>query len=291
MSKTVLLALALVLLIPAPASAQQGSAGRNIEVTGLIEKPEVTTYQYGTHATTDEASGKRYALMSEEKRLLDRYVGERATVYGTTVPGFEDGAVEGGPPLVRVERAEPASDSASGERVRVEISLVIEGEAPEDVSFYVESSAGGEVICTTDADVIAQAGYPECRSGANEVEIPAPEGEPFDYRILKSQGAALSQETVSEGSETASDSLVIEATYSFDREERATPVPGGGDKDLNADGVVNTADGQLAAEVSDAARITAASSGQPVLPVTGGPPLLPLALLLAAGLLAHRLVR
>lgn len=62
--------------------------------------------------------------------------------------------------------------------------------------------------------------------------------------------------------------------------------PGGGGKDLNADGAVNADDGQLAAEISDAARTTAA--GQPVLPVTGRSPLLPL--LLVAGLLAHRLL-
>ena len=53
--------------------------------------------------------------------------------------------------------------------------------------------------------------------------------------------------------------------------------------------VADTADGQLAAEISDAARITAAAAGQPVLPATGGPPLLPL--LLTLGLLAYRLLR
>lgn len=258
----------------------------------MIERLEITTYQYGTHATTDESSGKRYALTSEEEGLLDRYIGERATVYGATVPGFEDGAVEGGPPLIRVERVEPATDGASGERVGVDVSLVIEGEMPENVSFYVESSAGGGVICTTDADVIRQAGYPECRSGTNEAEIPAPKGEVFDYKILKSQGAALSQETVSEGSEVAAEGLVVEASYSFDGEESTAPGTGEG-KDLNADGAVNAADGQLAAAISDAARATAEGTGQPVLPVTGGPPILPLAvtLLLTSGLLARHVLR
>ncbi len=49
------------------------------------------------------------------------------------------------------------------------------------------------------------------------------------------------------------------------------------------------AGGQPAAETSDAARITAAGAGQPVLPATGEPPLLPL--LLALSLLAYRLLR
>lgn len=62
-------------------------------------------------------------------------------------------------------------------------------------------------------------------------------------------------------------------------------MPGGGGKDLNADDAVN-ADGQFVAEISAAARTTAAEAGQPVLPVIGDPPLL-----LVAGLLAHWLLR
>ena len=30
-----------------------------VEVTGMIEKPEITSYMYGTHAVTDEVSGAR----------------------------------------------------------------------------------------------------------------------------------------------------------------------------------------------------------------------------------------
>ncbi len=64
-----------------PVSVQQGSAaGRSVEVTGLLERPGIDTYQYGTHTTTDEASGKRYALASDKEGLLDPYVGERATL-------------------------------------------------------------------------------------------------------------------------------------------------------------------------------------------------------------------
>jgi hypothetical protein len=73
----------------------------------VIEKPEITSYMYGTHAITDEASGTRYALRSEEEGLLDRYVGRRVTVSGTPVPGYE-GGLEGGPPLLSVTSVEPA---------------------------------------------------------------------------------------------------------------------------------------------------------------------------------------
>src|SRR4051794_8224483 len=70
--KATILAVVLILFVAAPASAQQGagagqekSSSRTIAVTGVIEKPEITSYMYGSHAITDEASGKRYALRSE----------------------------------------------------------------------------------------------------------------------------------------------------------------------------------------------------------------------------------
>ena len=82
-----------------------------VEVTGMIEKPEITSYMYGTHAVTDEVSGARYALRSEEEELLDRYTGRRATVHGNVVSGYESG-LEGGPPLLEVNQVEPAATNA-----------------------------------------------------------------------------------------------------------------------------------------------------------------------------------
>jgi hypothetical protein len=76
--------------------------------TGVLERPEVTTYMYGTHAITDETSGTMYALRSEDEGLLDGYVGQRVTVHGTLVAGYENGQVEGGPPLLNVTRVESA---------------------------------------------------------------------------------------------------------------------------------------------------------------------------------------
>ena len=82
-------------------AAASGSA------TGVLEKPEITTYQYGTHAITDDASGAGYALASASVNL-DDYVGQRVTVYGVAAPGYEDGQVEGGPPLLSITRVETA---------------------------------------------------------------------------------------------------------------------------------------------------------------------------------------
>jgi hypothetical protein len=106
MKKLAVLAAMLGLVL---AAASLASAQESVVATGLIERPEITTYMYGTHAMTDEVSGTFYALTSEEEGLLDSYVGQRVTVYGTLVPGYESGQVEGGPPLLNVTWVEPAS--------------------------------------------------------------------------------------------------------------------------------------------------------------------------------------
>lgn len=75
---------------------------------GVLEREGITSYMYGTHTITDVSSGIRYALRSEDEELLDSYAGQRVTVHGTLVPGYENGQIEGGPPLLKVTRVEPA---------------------------------------------------------------------------------------------------------------------------------------------------------------------------------------
>jgi hypothetical protein len=96
---------------PAPPNASPPSEDEpdsSEQATGVLKKLEITSFQYGTHSITDEASGTFYALKSEDEELLDSYVGQRVTVYGTLVPGYENGQIEGGPPLLNVTRVEPA---------------------------------------------------------------------------------------------------------------------------------------------------------------------------------------
>ena len=81
---------------------------------GSLERLEATTFQYGTHAITDEASETFYALRSEVLDL-DAHADQRVTVYGTLVPGYENGQVESSPPLLKVTRVEPAGDPSDGE--------------------------------------------------------------------------------------------------------------------------------------------------------------------------------
>ncbi len=76
--------------------------------TGVLKRQGITFYMYGTHTITDVSLGVMYALRSEDQELLDTYVGQRVTVHGTLVPGYENGQVEGGPPLLKVTRVEPA---------------------------------------------------------------------------------------------------------------------------------------------------------------------------------------
>jgi hypothetical protein len=178
-----LIATAMVALAPVPAFAQQNPGTEQeptpqaVVVTGVLEKPEAMSHVYSTHTITDEVSDALYALQSEEEGLLDDNSDRRVTVYGTLVSGYENGAVEGGPPLLNLARVEP-SDPELG-------------------------------------------------------------------------------------------------------------------VDLNEDGVVDEADGEFAAEISDAARVASDEAGQPVLPATGGPtpPIGGVALLLVAGLLARYVLR
>ena len=234
-----------------------------ISATGIIEEPGMTTYMYGTHAITDEKTGTPYALTSEDVDL-DAYAGEKVRIYGAPVPGYEGGEIEGGPALLEVGEVEPMAD-ASGEETSVNFELLIEGEVPEDYSFYVETSVGdGGVICTTDSAVVQEAGYPECRPDAiNTVKLPLPDGETFNYRVLRSRGTELSSFVLAEGSEVAEDGLTIEAFYSAAND----PVNG---EDINEDGTTNEADGELAAGTSEAAD-AATASDEAVLPETGGP--------------------
>ena len=89
---TVLAVMVVTMALAAPALAQE-----SVTATGAIEKLGITTYQYGTHGVTDEASGAFYGLSSDVVDL-DAYTGQRVTVYGALVPGYEGGHVEGGHP-------------------------------------------------------------------------------------------------------------------------------------------------------------------------------------------------
>lgn len=187
----------------------------------------------------------------------------------------------------------------SGEKVNGTFRLTLNGEAPENVSFWVETGAGGEggVICTTDAAMV-ETGIDECRDGGavNEMTYAAPADGDIEYRIVGSQGAELSREVIAEGSTVAEEGFVVEASYTFSDEpvggepEGTTPDEDNGaagdqygDESGNADGNNDSGD-------KNNKKGSEASPG--VLPDTGGasPTVVVGALLLmaAGGFLAYR---
>jgi hypothetical protein len=89
-----------------PETAPEAGSAR--AATGVLERQGITFYMHGTHTITDVSLGIRYALRSEDEELLDSYVGQRVTVHGTLVPGYENGQMEGGSPLLKITRVEPA---------------------------------------------------------------------------------------------------------------------------------------------------------------------------------------
>ena len=131
----------------------------------MIEEPGITTYMYGSHAVTNEASGERYALRSEEEGLLADSTGRRTTVSGTLVPGYENGAVEGGPPLVQVDQVTSAAgalNSANGADVNGDGAVdEADGEFAAAVSDAARSNsekAGQPVLPATGGPVLALLG-------------------------------------------------------------------------------------------------------------------------------------
>ena len=156
-------AIALAMVVPAFAQRDTGQepASQTVTVTGVIEKPEVTSYMYGTHAITDEASGTRYALRSEEEGLLDGYTDRRVTVYGTSVSDYENGAIEGGPPLLDVARVDSA-DPSDPENPELGVDLNGDGVVDEaDGEFAATvSDAAKSAVDKADQTVLPATGGP-----------------------------------------------------------------------------------------------------------------------------------
>lgn len=136
--------------ISATYEAGSNPGGERITLTGIVERPEATTYQYGTHAITD-VTQNYYALQSASVDL-DAHVGRSVTVFGTLVPGYESGQVEDGPPLVEVTRVVP-TEEPDDYKVTLDFELATEGPPPSGTSFFGFIPAeGGISTQLTDPD-------------------------------------------------------------------------------------------------------------------------------------------
>lgn len=142
MKRLILLATMLALAVAPPALSQTATdqyredpPGEPVAATGVIEKPGGTTFQYGTHAMTEEATGVFYALESNQINL-DDYTGERVTVFGTI--SLEAGELEGGPALIDVGRVEPAqADGGPGFQPRTVQTTITE--IGDGSTFFIEN--------------------------------------------------------------------------------------------------------------------------------------------------------
>jgi hypothetical protein len=98
--------------------------------------------------------------------LLSDSNGRRATVSGTLVPDYENGAVEGGPPLIEVDEIQPATgnpdDDAGGADVNGD-GMVDEADgefaaAVSDAAISDSENAGQPVLPATGGPVLALLG-------------------------------------------------------------------------------------------------------------------------------------
>ncbi|MDP9458096.1 MAG: hypothetical protein M3Q49_13995 [Actinomycetota bacterium] len=257
--------LAMMMGMALPASAESEP-----QLTGVIEKPEVTSYMYGTHSMTDEVGGDLYALESEVVDL-DAYVGQRVTVFGASVPGYENGQVEGGPPLFEVTRVEPARGPV--DPVAATFELTVEGEVPAGGLFqgFVGTPRGtafdeacvGPLLDEDGDGVYALECFAERGAELPVVlDYTSPEGE---NTVVKDFGVV-----------TFDEDKTFSASFSFDGDGGAPVVSG----DTNSD-----KDGRTTLGGADA--------GTRVLPATGGVTVAAAlgALLMAGGLIARRIYR
>ena len=95
----------LFLNVTSIAPTDDPGGGQEVTAAGLIEPLEATSFGYGTHAL--KVGGAPVYALESQSVDLDGLVGERATIHGALVPGYEDG-LDGGPPLVEVSRVEAA---------------------------------------------------------------------------------------------------------------------------------------------------------------------------------------
>ena len=78
-----------------------------ITTRGIIQRREVTSYQYGTHIVLSTSGRTLYALTTDDGSLLNRHVGKSVLVTGTLRAGYP---LDGGPALLvvaAIQRDEP----------------------------------------------------------------------------------------------------------------------------------------------------------------------------------------
>ena len=241
-----------------------------VEATGMIEKPEVTSYQYGSHAITDEASSEYYALKSSIVDL-DAYVDQKVTLYGSLVTGYDNGQIEGGPPLMEVYQVEPAS-GPDRETVTATFELTVEGEPPAGTVFGGNIGPGPEAygaLLDQDGDGVYTTSLPVDRGAEREVWIE--QATPLNDELY----APLVPSTIKDfGKVEFDEDKTFSTTISF-KDYNGSPGSGGS----GSGNLLSNASGKVTG-------LLPSTGGGTTLAMLGGG-----ALLIAGGFVIHRFVR
>jgi hypothetical protein len=96
MMKRIILVMILGSFLMACKTVKPGVDANIVSVKGTLQKPGMTTYQYGTHLL--KADGKTYALKSSTLNL-DNFIEKQVSIKGTKVDGYP---LENGPELLEV---------------------------------------------------------------------------------------------------------------------------------------------------------------------------------------------
>ena len=316
--------LVLAVGLPTAVAQQAQYGGGEVSATGYLS-PVYPAGAY-SHLLNDEATGRQYLVRSGAVDLGAYDDGQQVTVSGTLVSG---GDAE--PVLEVTNVEEPSDTGEPGAAATLSFELAVEGEPPADATFFgnIQTGEGGPGIFVplTDGDgdgvytgstSISDRFPPGLRplppdaeplalpvrivqgTGTNpnaQSEVP---GEPIT--VLEDFGAAPLQEEniystsfLFEGDTSVGETTPINEGETTMIDEGETPTVHESDptagEDLNEDGVVDEADGEYAAQTSDAA----AESGPEgrTLPNTGGLALVLLAgaLLAGGGFLVRRILR
>jgi len=95
----IFLSILMILIAVSPAGCGKSTGNdADITATGTIQKPDATSYMYGTHTLVDDAGKTLYALQSDTVNL-DGYIDRKVVVRGTLVSGYP---VNGGPDFLFV---------------------------------------------------------------------------------------------------------------------------------------------------------------------------------------------
>lgn len=73
--------------------------------TGIIERIEISTWQYGTHTLNDENGKILFALRSSDIDL-NKYQNKKVIIWGNKISGYP---VDGGPIYIDVKKVEEIS--------------------------------------------------------------------------------------------------------------------------------------------------------------------------------------